>query len=79
MKPDAADHQVVALVRLNELLEATATVGVMKIDVERHELAVLEGSEALLRCCVIRDIVFEEHRPYRNATELPGAIRVLAI
>jgi FkbM family methyltransferase len=39
-------------------------VGVMKIDVEGHEAAVLSGSQDLLARKLIRDIVFEEHQPY---------------
>jgi FkbM family methyltransferase len=38
-------------------------VGVLKLDVEMHELAALEGASALLERKLIRDIVFEEHEP----------------
>lgn len=37
-------------------------IDVLKIDVEGHELAVLEGSENLLARRAIRDIVFEDYR-----------------
>jgi len=38
-------------------------IDVLKIDVEGHEFAVLEGCEHLLRRHAIRDVVFEEHHP----------------
>lgn len=38
-------------------------IDVLKIDVEGHEHAVLEGCRQLLRRRAIRDIVFEEHDP----------------
>jgi hypothetical protein len=41
-----------------------ATVGVLKLDVEGHEPAVLEGAAALLARRAIRDIVFEAHDRY---------------
>ncbi|MDQ3630135.1 MAG: FkbM family methyltransferase [Actinomycetota bacterium] len=37
-------------------------IGVLKIDVEGHELAVLQGCQRLLERRDIRDVVFEEHR-----------------
>lgn len=52
----------VETVRLEDVIEGRS-VGVMKIDVEGHELAVLEGASALLRAGLIRDVVFEEHLP----------------
>ncbi|HEY4896474.1 MAG TPA: FkbM family methyltransferase [Solirubrobacteraceae bacterium] len=51
----------VATVRLDE--ELTGPIGVLKLDVEMHELAALQGAEALLSDGGIRDIVFEEHEP----------------
>jgi hypothetical protein len=51
----------VATVRLDEAV--SGLVGVLKLDVEGHELAALEGAEGLLARGLIRDIVFEEHRP----------------
>ena len=39
-------------------------IGVMKLDVEGHELAVLRGAEKLLKEHRVRDCVFEEHRGY---------------
>jgi FkbM family methyltransferase len=49
-------------VRLDDVI-AAREVGVMKIDVEGHELTALEGAEKSLRGELIRDIFFEEHRP----------------
>lgn len=45
--------------RLDEYLDKE-TVGVCKIDVEGHELAVLEGAEQALHGHRIRDVVFED-------------------
>ncbi|HZU97480.1 MAG TPA: FkbM family methyltransferase [Planctomycetota bacterium] len=48
---------------LDELLDGVP-IGVMKIDVEGHELQVLRGSERILREGNVRDCVFEEHATY---------------
>lgn len=53
----------VAVSTLCAALAAERQVGLLKIDVEGHELAVLTGGEALLAAGRIRDILFEEHRP----------------
>jgi FkbM family methyltransferase len=42
-------------------------VGLLKIDVEGHELGVLRGAQRLMRAGVVRDIVFEDHEPYPDA------------
>ena len=64
----AADEQTalgnaidVQTVRLDE--ELSGPVGVLKLDVEHHELAALHGADALLSTGSIRDILFEEHGP----------------
>jgi FkbM family methyltransferase len=49
---------------LSSSLDSTGPVGVMKLDVERHETQVLEGAGEHLRKGTIRDIVFEEHDPF---------------
>lgn len=49
--------------RLDSILKS-AQIGVMKIDVEGHELEVLQGAGDLISRQNIRDIVFEEHRGY---------------
>jgi hypothetical protein len=51
----------VTLTTLDELIPVGASVGVMKLDVEGHEFAVLEGGRRLLQSRAVRDIVFEEH------------------
>jgi FkbM family methyltransferase len=59
----------VATVSLDD--EFSTPVGVLKLDVEGHELAALTGAQALLRAKLIRDILFEEHQPPPTAvTEL---------
>ncbi|MBC8106115.1 MAG: FkbM family methyltransferase [Anaerolineae bacterium] len=49
---------------LDEIVPPDTALGVMKIDVEGHELAVLKGARRLLESRRVRDIVFEEHREY---------------
>jgi FkbM family methyltransferase len=60
--PDAEDVERcdVQCVTLDSVL-GSAPVGVMKIDVEGHEAAVLEGADELLRGHRVRDVVFEDH------------------
>jgi FkbM family methyltransferase len=53
----------VRTVRLDDHLTGPAGVGVLKLDVEHHELAALHGAERLLSGGLIRDILFEEHEP----------------
>jgi FkbM family methyltransferase len=43
--------------------ELSTPIGVLKLDVEKHELAALGGAETLLAGELIRDILFEEHEP----------------
>lgn len=43
--------------------EFSRAVGVLKLDVEMHELSALRGAESLLARKLIRDVVFEEHAP----------------
>lgn len=67
---ESGDESVdVETVRLDD--ELTGPIGVMKLDVEMHELQALQGAEQLLSAGEIRDIVFEEHEPPPTAvTEL---------
>jgi FkbM family methyltransferase len=51
----------VETVRLDE--EFATAIGVLKLDVEGHELEALRGAESLLSRKLIRDILFEEHQP----------------
>jgi FkbM family methyltransferase len=63
----------VRLARLDALLDSER-VGVLKIDVEGHEAAVLRGAAGLLERRLVRDIVFEDHHAYPSrATELVEA------
>jgi FkbM family methyltransferase len=50
--------------RLDDWAEPALRIGVMKVDVEGAELPVFRGAETLLKQRRIRDIVFEEHRPF---------------
>jgi FkbM family methyltransferase len=58
-----ADTVPVSLRRLDDVL-ADQEVGLLKIDVEGHEPAVLRGAGELLEHGRVRDIVFEDHDPY---------------
>jgi len=66
---DSTHSTEVRTVRLDEQL--SSAIGVLKLDVEMHELQALRGAESLLSSKLIRDIVFEEHEPPPTAvTEL---------
>lgn len=54
----------VSIDQLENIIESNINIGVMKLDVEGHELALLEGSSRLLTAHRIRDIVFEEKNYY---------------
>lgn len=54
----------VSLKTLDELLKSGESIGLIKIDVEGHELEVLQGATDLITKQKIRDIIFEEHRGY---------------
>jgi FkbM family methyltransferase len=58
---DPVNATEVDTVRLDDQLRTA--IGVLKLDVEMHELAALRGAESLLSRKLIRDIVFEEHEP----------------
>ncbi len=74
--PADSDERVVASSRkfsvplgtLDEVLGENQTVGVLKIDVEGHELGVLQGARRLIEAGKIRDIVFEDHAAFPTAT-----------
>lgn len=50
----------VPLARLDDVLPLATKAGVMKVDVEGHELGVLEGAPSLFGEQRVRDLVFEE-------------------
>ncbi len=58
----------VLLRNLDRVVEEGGTIGVLKIDVQGHEMNVLQGTAGLLRRHAVRDIVFEEETPYPAST-----------
>ncbi|MCW3014744.1 MAG: hypothetical protein JWO02_1836 [Solirubrobacterales bacterium] len=69
----ADDVLPVAVQRLDEVL-GDRSVGLLKIDVEGHEPEVLRGAVDLLQSGRVRDVIFEDHEPYPDAsTELVEA------
>lgn len=55
---------LIKLGQMEEILEKKNQIGVLKVDVEGHELEVLEGAGELITKQQIRDVIFEEHRSY---------------
>ena len=47
-----------------DLALGSATIDVLKVDVEGHELAVFRGASSLLSSGRVRDIIFEEYHSY---------------
>lgn len=65
------DEHRVQVHRLDTVLGDEGQVGVMKLDIEGHELHALDGAKAMLSAGRIRDIVFEEReRPPTAVTRL---------
>lgn len=58
---DSKRGHTVETTTLDSLPVSDSPVGLMKVDVEGHELAVFQGGSKALRAGRIRDIVFEEH------------------
>ncbi|MFL5744431.1 MAG: FkbM family methyltransferase [Niastella sp.] len=50
--------------KLDDMVEPGATINVLKIDVEGHELTVLKGAEQIIENKKITNIVYEDHEPY---------------
>ena len=65
-----SDKRSVKLARLEDILADDISVGVMKLDVEGHEMEVLEGASRLLAKRQIRDIIFEEVEGYSASVPL---------
>lgn len=64
----AEGDQLVELKTLDELVGPDLELKLLKVDVEGHELGVLEGAERLLSDGRVRDVVFEEQSDYPTAT-----------
>jgi FkbM family methyltransferase len=54
----------VSLARLDELFQPDDRIGLLKLDVEGHEIHVLRGAAGMLDRGQIRDLIVEEHAPY---------------
>ncbi len=61
---DVLTTQTVEIRQLDDYLGAEEPVGLLKIDIEGHELAAFRGAAALLARGQVRDIIFEEHGGY---------------
>jgi FkbM family methyltransferase len=59
--PEGARGIPVELTTLDDFHTERAEIGLIKIDVEGHELAVLEGAGRILEQKLVRDIVFEDY------------------
>lgn len=57
----------VAVQQLDDVLGGRS-IGVLKIDVEGHEPEVLRGAARLLADGRVRDVIFEDHDPYPDAS-----------
>jgi FkbM family methyltransferase len=55
---------IVEATTLDEVVGPTATVGMLKVDVEGHEAEVLAGGAAVLGRHAVRDVVFEDYNPH---------------
>jgi FkbM family methyltransferase len=58
----------VPIQNLDSLLDAGETIGVLKVDVQGHELGVFQGMTRLLKRHAVRDIVFEEESAFPAPT-----------
>ncbi len=61
--PEGALGITIELTTLDAFVCQPNEIGLMKIDVEGHELAVLDGSARILEQRLVRDIVFEDFYP----------------
>lgn len=59
-----SENYTVTLTRLDDILKKNSQIGLIKIDVEGHELEVLQGASGLISKQQIRDIIYEDHSGY---------------
>lgn len=59
--PGASEAIEISTLALETILPAGQAIGVVKMDIEGHEFAALQGAQTLLIERRIRDIIFEEH------------------
>jgi FkbM family methyltransferase len=64
---EGADKFEIELTTLDAFASEMGEIGLMKIDVEGHELAVLQGASRTLEQKRVRDIVFEDFNPQPSA------------
>ena len=69
-KETAANQQVceVPMQKLDNIFPNGEAIGIVKMDVQGHELSVLQGMSRLLERRAVRDIVFEEEKPFPAPT-----------
>jgi FkbM family methyltransferase len=67
VSPDLKEIEV-SIQNLDSILDADETVGVLKMDVQGHELGVLQGMTRFLKQHAVRDIIFEEEAPFPAST-----------
>jgi FkbM family methyltransferase len=66
---DSGSNQIkIKLAALDELY--AQPIGVLKIDVEGHELELLHGASNLLKKGLVRDLIFEDHHVQPSAVSL---------
>jgi FkbM family methyltransferase len=68
---DAQERQSgieVSLIPLDEIFDENANISLLKIDVEGHELSVLEGAANLLATGKLKHIIFEDFGQYPTPT-----------
>lgn len=65
--PKSAHKFEIELTTLDAFVPETDEIGLLKIDVEGHELAVLEGASRILAQRRVRDILFEDFNPQPSA------------
>jgi FkbM family methyltransferase len=62
--PDVSHEVPVSLTRLDDAIAPGERIRLLKVDVEGHELAVLQGASRLLSDGTVTTVLFEEHSRY---------------